>query len=208
MNPEDYAVELLGDDEVLRRVQERSREAGLPTIAVMPVYGRLLTLLVASSRAERVLEIGTLGGYSAICLARGVGAGGRVLSLEIDTAHASVAEQNLREAGVADRVTIRVGDAHESLRALEHAGERFDFFFIDADKESYPQYLDAVLRLSRPGALVAADNALFHGRVLDPQDGSDAARALREFTRILTTDPRLSAVLLPAYDGLLLARVE
>lgn len=208
MEPEAYAVELLGDDEVLRRIQERSAREGLPDIAIAPVYGRLLTLLAAAARGGRALEIGTLGGYGAACLARGVGPGGHVVSLDVDQRHARVAAGNLREAGLGDRVTVRVGDARESLRALEREGERFDVFFIDADKEHYPGYLEAVLRLARPGALIAADNALFHGRVLDPRDDSEAARALRAFTRTLTTHPRLTAVLLPAYDGLLLARVE
>jgi caffeoyl-CoA O-methyltransferase len=208
MNPEEYAKELVAEDEVLRQVRERSEAAGLPTIAVNPVYGRLLTLLVAASGAGRALEIGTLGGYSAVCIARGLGSGGRLLSLEIDEAHAEVARQNLQQAGVADRVEVRVGEAHASLAELERQSESFDFFFVDADKESYPDYLEGALRLARPGALIAADNALYHGRVLDPQDGSDSARALRSFTRAVMSHPRLTAVMLPAFDGLILARVN
>jgi caffeoyl-CoA O-methyltransferase len=208
MQPEDYLLELLGEEAELRRIRERTQEAGMPPIAIAPVYGRLLTLLVAACGGRDVLEIGTLGGYGAACLARGLSGGERVLTLEIDEAHARVAEQNLQEAGLGGRVEIRQGDARESLRALAAEGRQFDFFFIDADKESYPQYLEACLRLARPGALIAADNALFHGRVVDPQDGSDAARALRAFNRSLMSDPRLTAVILPAYDGLALARVR
>jgi caffeoyl-CoA O-methyltransferase len=208
MEPEAYVEDLLAEDEVLQRVRQRSTEAGLPPISVRPVYARLLTLLVAASGARRVLEIGTLGGYSALCMARGLGSEGRVLSLEINEAHARVAENNLREAGFGDRVEIRVGDAHQSLRALEQEPERFDFCFIDADKESYPAYLESALRLAAPGALIAADNALYHGRALDPQDGTAAARAVRAFNRTLMSHPRLTAVILPAFDGLALARVK
>lgn len=208
MQTEEYIGELLAEDEALRRVRERSAAAGLPAIAVNPVYGRLLTLLAAACGARTALEIGTLGGYSAVCLARGLGPAGRVLSLEISEAHARVAEQNLREAGVAERVEVRVGDARQTLDTLEREGRRFGFFFIDADKESYPFYLEAAVRLAEPGALIAADNALFHGRVTDPLDSSAAARALREFNRTLMSHPRLTAVVLPAYDGFALARLD
>jgi caffeoyl-CoA O-methyltransferase len=208
MSPEDYLQDLLAEDEVLRRIRERSVEAGLPQIAIQPVYGRLLTLLVAASGAREVLEIGTLGGYGAACLARGLTGEGGVLTLEISDSNAEVARRNLAAAGLADRVEVRVGDAHDSLQTLEQEGRRFHFFFVDADKESYPRYLEACLRLARPGALIAADNALFHGRVVDPQDGSDAARALRAFNRAVMSDPRLTSVILPAFDGLALARVD
>jgi caffeoyl-CoA O-methyltransferase len=208
MDTTSYLDGLLAEDEALRRIRDRSAEAGLPAIAIAPMYGRLLGLLAAVRGARDVLEIGTLGGYSALCLVRGLAAGGRVVSLEIDARHAEVAERNLREAGVGDRVEIRVGDAMASLQALEAEGERFDLVFIDADKERYPHYLEAALRMARPGALIAADNALLRGRVADPREGSDDVRAMREFNRTLMAHPRLEAVILPAFDGLGLARVR
>jgi caffeoyl-CoA O-methyltransferase len=208
MTAEEYAVDLLGDDPTLRRIEERSAAEGLPEIALKPVYARLLTFLVATTGARRVLEIGTLGGYSAACLARGLVDGGAVVTLEVDERHASVARRNLAEAGLADRVEVRTGVAVDILREMERDGDRFDFFFIDADKESYPRYLEAALRLASPGAVIAADNAVFHGRVLDPADRSEAAIALRTFTTAAMAHPRLTALVLPAYDGLLLARVR
>jgi len=210
MDAERYAAAMVPEDDALRRVHERIAEHGMPQISVAPVYGRLLTLLVAASGARDVLEIGALGGYSGICLARGLGEGGRLVSLERDPEYARLAEQNVRDAGLGGRVALeyRVGDAHATLADLAHEGRRFDFFFIDAEKEGYPAYLDAALALARPGALIAADNAILHGRVLDPADGSEAARALRDFNRELTGHPRLTAVILPAYDGLALARVS
>jgi predicted O-methyltransferase YrrM len=210
MDAERYATELIHEDDALQRVREKIAEHGMPQISINPVYGRLLTLLVATSGAREVLEIGALGGYSGICLARGLSSGGRLVSRERDADYARFAEQNVRDAGLGGRITLeyRVGDAHESLAALRHERHRFDFFFIDAEKEGYPAYLDAALTIARPGALIVADNAIYHGRVLDPADGSDATRAMRDFNRELMTHPRLTAVILPAFDGLALARVN
>jgi caffeoyl-CoA O-methyltransferase len=208
MDAEQYVGGLFVEDEALRRIRETSVEAGLPPISIAPVFGRLLGMLAAVGGCRDVLEVGTLGGYSALCIARGLADGGRIVSLERDPRHAEVARRNLDGAGVGERVEIRLGEAAESLAALDAAGDRFDFVFIDADKEGYPRYLEAALRLTRPGALIAADNAIYHGRVADPGDGSDAARAVREFNRTLMTHPRLEAVILPAYDGLALARVR
>ncbi|HEX2191206.1 MAG TPA: O-methyltransferase [Longimicrobiaceae bacterium] len=208
MDREAYLEGLLDEDAVLRGVRERSEAGGLPPISVAPGYGRLLTVLVRACRAREVLEVGALGGYSGICLARGLGPDGRLMSLEVEEAYARVAAESLRAAGLGDRVEYRVGPALESMRALEGEGRRFDFFFIDADKESYPGYLELALRLARPGALVAADNALWHDRVLDPGNVSAPAEAMRRFNRELSRHPRLTAVVLPAYDGLALAVVD
>jgi caffeoyl-CoA O-methyltransferase len=207
MDRDEYLDGLLGEDEVLRHVRERIAELGMPSISIRPMYGRLLTILVAASDAREVLEIGLLGGYSAICLARGLRNGGRVTSLELRDDYAAVAAEHLAHAALRDQVEIRVGVARESLAALAAEGRSFDFVFIDADKESYPHYLEAALRIANPGALIVADNALYHGRVLDPQDGSEPARALREFNRRVMTDSRLTSAILPAYDGLAIARV-
>jgi len=209
MDREAYLDGLLAEDEVLRGVRERIEARGMRPISVAPGYGRLLTVLVRGCRAREVLEIGALGGYSGICLARGLPEqGGRLTSLELEADYARFAEENLRAAGLGDRVEYRVGPALDGMEALEREGRRFDFFFVDADKENYPAYLDLALRLARPGALIAADNALLQDRVLDPDDTSDAAGAMRRFDLAFSRHPRLTSVILPAYDGLGLAVVD
>jgi predicted O-methyltransferase YrrM len=157
-----------------------------------------------------VLEIGTLGGYSAIHFARALPQEGALISLELDEHHAEVARRNVERAGLSARVEVRVGDARQSLHGLVENGEGpFDLIFIDADKEGYPEYLDWSLRLSRPGTLILGDNAIRDGSVIDPEDSS--SRAMREFNEKLAEDPRLSAIVLPLIreriDGLAIARV-
>ncbi len=218
----DSTTKLLGDidayvedlfvppDEALEAALRDSRDAGLPEINVSPNEGRLLQLFAELVGARRILEIGTLGGYSAIHFARALPEEGTLLSLEISERHAAVARANVERAGLADRVEVRVGDARELLAALaENAEGPFDLVFIDADKESYPEYLDWSLRLSRPGSLILADNTIRGGSVLDPQDGS--ARATREFNERVARDPRLSGIVLPLIreriDGITITRV-
>jgi caffeoyl-CoA O-methyltransferase len=197
-------------DEVLEAALRDSRRAGLPEINVSPNEGRLLQLLVEIAGARRILEIGTLGGYSAIQFARALPEDGTLISLEIDEHHAKVARNNVERAGLSDIIEIRVGDAHELLAALVEDDEGpFDVIFIDADKESYPDYLDWSLRLSRSGSLILGDNTIRGGSVLDPQDAT--ARATQEFNERIAGDSRLSAILLPILreriDGLTIARV-
>lgn len=204
---ERYVDSFFDNDEDLNRVKEALRERGIRDISVAPGFGKLLTILVRSSGATRILEFGALAGYSGICLARGLSPGGKLLSLEVNGEFAEMARQNLLLAGLADRVEYRVGEALESLEKLEDEGIRFDFFFIDADKENYPLYLDWALKLANPGALIVGDNALSRGRVADPQKDSPSVQALREFNRRMLSDPRLDGTLLPAYDGLCVARV-
>ena len=197
-------------DEILETALRDSRRAGLPEINVSPNQGRLLQLLVGMSGARRILEIGTLGGYSAIHLARGLPDDGTLISLEIDEHHAEVARNNIARAGLSERVEIRIGDAHELLAALIEDDEGpFDVIFIDADKESYPAYLDASLHLVREGSVILGDNTIRGGTVLDPQDAT--ARATREFNERIARDPNLSGIVLPLIreriDGLTIARV-
>jgi caffeoyl-CoA O-methyltransferase len=197
-------------DEILEAALRDSRRAGLPEINVSPNQGRLLQLLVGMSGARRILEIGTLGGYSAIHLARGLPDDGTLISLEIDEHHAEVARNNIARAGLSERVEIRIGDAHELLAALIEDDEGpFDVIFIDADKESYPAYLDASLHLVREGSVILGDNTIRGGTVLDPQDAT--ARATREFNERIARDPDLSGIVLPLIreriDGLTIARV-
>lgn len=197
-------------DPELEVALRRSREAGLPEIHVSRNQGRLLQLLAEIAGARRVLEIGTLGGYSTIHLARALPEGGSLVSLELDELYAGVARENIREAGLEDRVEVRVGEAKASLTRMVEEGEgTFDLVFIDADKEGYPEYLEWALRLSRPGSLILVDNAIRGGSVLDPED--ESARATRDFNEALVRDPRLSALVLPLIrervDGLAMARV-
>jgi predicted O-methyltransferase YrrM len=197
-------------DDTLEAALRDSRRAGLPEINVSPNQGRLLQLLTEIAGARRILEIGTLGGYSAIHFARALPDDGTMISLEIDEHHAGVARNNLERAGLSEKAEIRVGDAHDLLSSLIESDEDpFDVIFIDADKESYPEYLDASLRLARSGTLILGDNTIRGGTVLDPRDAT--ARATREFNERIARDPRLSGVVLPLIreyiDGLTIARV-
>ena len=198
-------------DEALEAAVRESRQAGLPEIQVSPNEAKLLQLLAELVGARSVLEIGTLGGYSAIHFARALPEDGRLVSLEIDERHAEVARENVERAGLSGKVEIRVGDARELLAGIAEAGEGpFDVVFIDADKTGYPEYLEWSLRITRPGSLILGDNTVRGGSILDPRD--DSARATNEFNERIAGDPRLSAILLPILreriDGLTIARVR
>ncbi len=183
-------------DPALEGALRRTREAGLPEIHVSPNEGKLLQLLAEIAGAKRVLEVGTLGGYSTIHLARALPEDGLLISLELDERYAGVARESLAEAGLEDRVEVRVGDARELLASMVESGtESFDLTFIDADKVSYPEYLEWALQLSRPGSLILADNTIRGGSVIDAEE--ESARATRKFNEALSRDPRLSALILP-----------
>jgi caffeoyl-CoA O-methyltransferase len=207
-----YIEELFAPrDEALEAALEESRRAGLPEIHISPNEGVLLAVLAQIAGARRILEIGTLGGYSAIHLARALPEGGALISLEIDELHAEVARNNVKRAGLEGKVEIRVGDAKVLLaRVAEREEGPFDLVFIDADKEGYSEYLEWALRLSRPGSLILADNTIRGGSVIDPRD--DSARATREFNEKLAVDPRLFGIVLPLIreriDGLAIALVR
>ncbi|MBB6679315.1 O-methyltransferase, partial [Cohnella lubricantis] len=203
VNPEAYLDGLFEPDAEWERVTRTIRERGMPEISVAPGYGRLLTMLVAASGARSLLEIGALAGYSGICLARGLPADdGLLTSLELKPEYAELASANLAAAGYGDRSEMLVGTAADSLSKLEAEGRRFDFFFIDADKENYPVYLEFAIRLANPGALIAADNTLLRGRTLNPDKQGPAVQAVRLFNQTIATDPRLIGTHLPSYDGL------
>jgi predicted O-methyltransferase YrrM len=199
---------LLGEDPDLAACLADSRAAGLPDIAVSPAQGKFLQLLVAASGSRRVLEVGTLGGFSTIFLARGAGEGGRIVSLELDPAHAEVARANIARAAPPAAVEVRVGPALETLPRVEGP---IDFAFIDADKVNNARYVDHALRLARPGALIVVDNVVREGRVLDPQ-GDEAAEATRRLYDHVGGLDRLDPTALQTvgakgWDGLLIARV-
>jgi predicted O-methyltransferase YrrM len=199
---------LLPADPVLDAVLADARAAGLPPADVSPSQGRLLHLLARSHGARRILELGTLAGYSTIWLARALPAGGRLVTLERDPAHAAVARGNLERARLADRVELHVGPALETLPQL--AGEPFDLAFLDADKASTDLYLDRVLELLRPGGLIVADNVVRGGAVADPGSGDPSTEGIRRFAARLAAEPRLEATAIQTvgakgHDGFVLA---
>lgn len=187
------------EDDLLRELRDEAARAGLPAISVPPETARFLQVLVRASNASRVLEVGTLGGYSAIWMARALPPGGSLVTLEREPRHAAFARRQLERAGLAGRVEVREGEALDLLAALD--GERFDLVFLDADKAPLPTYLDWALRLLGPGGLVVADNALRGGRVLDPEATDPDTSGVREFNRRMATDPRLTSILVPTHDG-------
>ena len=209
---DDYIENLFApQDEALEAAVRESQSAGLPEIQVSPNEGKLLRLLAEVVGARRVLEIGTLGGYSAIHFGRALPEDGMLISLEIDEHHAEVARENVERADLSEKVEIRVGDARELLAQLGENGEGpFDLVFIDADKRGYPEYLEWAIRLSRPGSLILGDNTVLGGTIIDPQD--ESTRAIHEFNERIARDPRLSAIILPLLrervDGLAIARVR
>lgn len=205
---ESYMEGLYQEDAELERVKEVIRTQNMPEISIAPGYGRLLTMLVTMIGAKRVLEIGALGGYSGICLARGLKEGGKLISLELKQDFADIAKQNVTHAGLGELVEYRIGEALVHLNELLEQGERFDFFFIDADKVNYPNYLELAIKLANPGAIIAGDNTLMRGKVVDSSQTKDSVQAMRTFNERIAVDPRLESTILPAYDGLALARVK
>jgi len=205
-----YIDELfIPEDEALRETLRAMADNGLPAIGVPPALGKLLGILVRAVGARRVLEIGTLGGYSAIWMARALAPGGKIISLEVDPRHAAVARANLERAGVAALVEVRVGPAIDMLPQLP-PDDLFDLAFIDADKVSYPAYLEWATLLVRPGGLIVADNVLRGGQVLDEATADENSRAVARFNRAVAADPRLDAIILPnrgGHDGVLIATV-
>jgi caffeoyl-CoA O-methyltransferase len=203
----DYISGLFGaEDELLASLREEADRTGLPPIAISADEGRLLQVLLTSIRARNVLEVGTLGGYSAICMGRVLPVGSRLLSIEIEDKHAEFARRYIERAQLSDRIEVRVGRALDVLPALD--GEQFDAMFLDADKEPLPTYFDWALRLVRPGGLIIGDNALWGGRVYSSDENDERTRAVREFNRRMATDPRVLGIIVPTHDGVAVAVVR
>jgi len=212
---DDYlGVKLLGSDDALESALAASDEAGLPAIAVSPLQGRLLELIARSIGARKVLEIGTLGGYSTICLGRAVGTGGRVVSLEYEPRHAEVARGSIAAAGLAEVVQVRVGRALDLLPGVLADGiGPFHLVFIDADKTSNADYVDWSIRLARPGTVIIVDNVVRDGRVADPSNNSADVRGTRRMFDLLEGNDRLDATAIQTvgskgYDGFVYAVVR
>jgi predicted O-methyltransferase YrrM len=209
-----YTADLLvREDDVLRAAVEQSEAAGLPAIAVTPNQGKLLHLLVRGVGAANVLELGTLGGYSTIWLARALPPGGRLVTLEVEPRYAAVAAANIARAGVADRVEQRVGPAADSLRELvgEGAGP-FDFIFIDADKRGTPEYFELALDLAREGTVIVTDNVVRGGALIDPANEDPGVEGMRRFHELLAAAPGATGTTIQTvgskgYDGFTLALV-
>lgn len=209
-----YGDLLAPSDDVLEAVLAANERAGLPAIGVSPLQGKFLEVLVRISGARGILEIGTLGGYSTIWMARALPVSGRIVTLEFDPHHAEIAQANFRRAGVADRIDLRLGRAIDHLpRLAGSASAPFDLIFIDADKESYAEYLDWALKLSRPGSTIVADNVVRDGKVADPECHDPRVQGIRRFAARLAAEPRMSATALQTvgikgYDGLVVAVVQ
>jgi predicted O-methyltransferase YrrM len=207
------AEHFVEDDPALQAALAGSEAAGLPSIQVAPNQGKLLNLLARAIGAKRILEIGTLGGYSTIWLARALPAGGKLLTLEANPAFAEVARGNLDRAGLAETVEIRIGKALETLPALEaEEVEPFDVIFIDADKPSTPDYFLWAVRLARRGSLIVVDNAVREGEILDGASKSRDVQGLRRFYELAATDPRVDATAIQTvgakgHDGLAIVLV-
>jgi predicted O-methyltransferase YrrM len=211
---DDYvAGKLLKPDPALDAALAANQAGGLPAIDVSAVQGKFLHLLALATGARRILEVGTLGGYSTIWLARALGEGGRVVTLELDPHHAEVARANVDRAGIGDRVDIRVGPAADTLAAMAAAGEGpFDLVFIDADKQGNAAYFNHAVKLSRPGTTILVDNVVREGGVLDPR-GDAAVQGTRALFDALAKDDRITATALQTvgakkWDGFVMAVVK
>ena len=205
---------LIPADPVLEAALTASTDAGLPPIAVAPNQGKWLMILAQIVGAQAILEMGTLGGYSTIWLARALPPDGSLITLEADPKHAEVARANIALAGFADKVEVRLGKALETLPEIAAEGlSPFDFIFIDADKGNYPEYLEWALKLSRPGTLIIADNVVRDGAVIDAANPDPAVQGVRRMNEIIAAEPRLSATAIQTvgskgYDGFAIAIVR
>lgn len=205
---------LIPADRILEAALTASTEAGLPAIAVAPNQGKWLMILAQAIGARSILEMGSLGGYSTIWLARALPADGKLITLEADPKHAEVAGANIARAGFADKVEIRIGKALDTLPKLAAEGlGPFDFIFIDADKGNYPGYLEWAVKLSRPGTLIIGDNVVRDGDVIDATNTDPAVQGVRRMNEIIAAEPRLTATAIQTvgskgYDGFMIAIVK
>ncbi|QIC05994.1 O-methyltransferase [Brevibacillus sp. 7WMA2] len=205
---------LLPSDPILEGVLQANANAGMPAIDVAPNQGKFLYLLAKIRGAKKILEIGTLGGYSSIWLARALPEDGQLISLEYEQPFAQVAKENIKKAGLTEKVTILVGPALETLPTLQEKGlTGFDMIFIDADKQNNPHYLQWALQLCNPGAIILGDNVVRNGEVIDPENGDDRIQGIRQFFDLLAAEPRIEATAIQTvgskgYDGFALGVVK
>ncbi|MBB4826299.1 putative O-methyltransferase YrrM [Sporosarcina luteola] len=196
-------------DDILLHVLNSIKEKGMRSISVSPASGKLLTMLVAMKGATQVLEIGALGGFSGICLARGFGQEGHLTSLELEPAFAELAQRNVTLAGFDEQVTYITGPALDSLAKLKAEGKTYDFFFIDADKGNYKNYLNECIALASPGAIIVADNVLAGGSVAETTAVPKRYTAqMKEFNEYAAIHPHLESILVPVGDGMTVSQVK
>lgn len=210
---DDYLSRLFAqEDDALRSTLDAEKEHGLPAIHVSSVQGKSLYVLAKIARAKNILEIGALGGYSGIWLARALPEGGKLITLELEEKHADVAREAYHRAGVAEKVEVRVGPALDSMPMLQEEGWDFDLVFIDADKGNYPNYLDWALKLTHPGSVIIGDNTIRNGTIGDESVTNPDAVSLREFNRLMATNPRLESIAFPiikhGVDGMTVGYVK
>jgi len=210
---EEYFAPVVQEDDALRVAAKEGEKAGLPPIAVSPNEGKLLLLMAKIVGSRKILEVGTLAGYSTIWLARGLSAGGRLITLEYEKKHADVARKNIERAGLAGIVDIRVGDATKTMPELlkEGAGP-FDLIFLDANKDGYPTYFGWALQLSRKGTVIIADNVVRDGGVIDAESKDASIQGVRRLNEMLAAEKRVSATAIQTvgskgYDGFAVALV-
>lgn len=211
---DEYYAGVVAEDDALKAAVAESEKAGLPPIAVTANQGKLLMLMAQMIGAKKILEVGTLGGYSTIWLARGLAPGGKLVTLEYEQKHADVANGNFFRAGLANRIEVRVGDATKTMPQLiaENAGP-FDLIFLDANKDGYPIYYEHSLKLSRKGTIIFADNVVRDGAVADPTTTDEAVRGVQRLREIVAKDKRVSATAIQTvgskgYDGFALIIVS
>lgn len=200
----DYIVQTFAPEDVLLRdLPVEAEQKSIPLINISPEQGKFLQILMNATGAMKVLEVGSLFGYSTIWMARGLPAGGKLITVELNPLHAQTTRENVARAGLADRVEVREGDAREILPQLTSEAP-FDLAFIDAEKAQYVDYFEQVMKLMRQGGLVIADNASAHGEVwqADPKDSRDHVLAIRALNQRMASDPRLLSLLVPISDGM------
>lgn len=191
------------EDDELRQARLRSQKAGLPNIEVPPLVGKTLWLLARMVGASRILEVGTLGGYSTLWLARALPQGGQLTTIELEPAHAAVAQQNFNVSSQGSLIKLVVGNGHQLLPQMVSEGTApFDFIFLDAEKAGYPAYLDWLIQLSHQGSLIVADNCIRSGKVIEPSESDEPSRALAKFNQLIANHPKLESVVLPSFGGI------
>ncbi|MGE7110148.1 O-methyltransferase [Lysinibacillus sp. NPDC047702] len=196
-------------DPILEEVISSITEHGMPAISVSPSSGKLLTILVSMTKAKSILEIGALGGYSGICLARGLDCEGTLMSLELEEKYAQLAYNNVSKAGFGEQVSYMTGPALQSLKKLVQDKQRFDFFFIDADKENYKNYLHYCVQLANDDAIIVTDNVLASGSVADSNVAPKRYTVLmQEFNVTVANHPQLESVIMPIGDGMAISKVK
>ncbi len=212
---DDYIGDLLGrEDAILQETIRSLDQAGMPQISVSANQGKFLQVLLMLGKVKTVLELGTLGGYSTIWLARALPEDGKIITLEIDEHHAEIARQNIEKAGFADKVEVRVGEALDLLPQMQADGEGpFDMIFVDADKPPYAEYFQHALALSKPGTLIICDNVIREGKVLDAESTDERVKGVQRFNQLLADTPQVTATILQTvgakdYDGMAIAVVN